>query len=100
MRTTSPRWTLSRARAHFSELLAAVAEDPQPVYRRNRLVAVVVDAETYERFLRWSEQQAGESIADAFAGLRRVADEEDPLDVPNRVDRANPLAEALDAAAG
>ena len=101
METTSPRWTLSAARAHLSALVDAAAEEPQPVYRRNRLVAVVVDAEAYERFGRSSEQQAGETIADVFAELRWVAGEGEPLAAgrAERIDRVNPLTETLDAAA-
>ena len=47
-------------------LIRSAAQEPQSIYNRQRLVGVVVDAATFEAFVRWREEQAGRSIAAAI----------------------------------
>lgn len=90
-------WKVAEAKQRFSEVLRAAREAPQLVFNRDRLVAVVIDAETFQAFQRWREQQETVTLAEAFVELRDLcAAEGYSIVVPPRHDRANPFAEALD----
>lgn len=47
--------------------------EPQLIYNRDRLVAAVVSAETFETFRAWRGRAEGRSLADRFADLRQIA---------------------------
>jgi hypothetical protein len=87
------RWTIARARGGFSELLRAAGRSPQVVYNRDRVVAVVVDPETFRRLA-----EAGQrSLGDAFAELRSVGSGADSsLIVAERTTRPDEFADVLD----
>ncbi len=88
------RWSIAEARKHFAELIESAVKEPQAVYRRDRLVALVVDPEMLKEFVAWKEERAGRSIADAFDELRQLCREEGyRLRVPVRKNRPNPFAE-------
>ena len=90
-----PKWSVAKARRQFTELIRSTAREPQPIYNRQRLVGVVVDAVTFEEFLRWKEEQAGRSIATALDELRNICQAEGyRLELPDRVDRDNPFDRA------
>ena len=71
------KWTIAEARKRFSEVIESAAAEPQPIYKRERLVAALVDPETFAEFLRWKEEKAGRSIASAFVELRELCKAED-----------------------
>lgn len=84
------RWRVAQARQRFSELVEAALSEPQPIYKRGRLVAFVVEADLFQEFLEWRQQRQNRSVADAFVDVRQAAVEENfVLEVPSRVDRAN-----------
>ncbi len=85
-------WKIGQAKQRFSEVVREAAEEPQRIYRRDRLVAGVVDAETLEEFLEWKRRRERRSLADTFEELRRTRGNEEPLDAPSRRDRPNPFA--------
>ena len=86
------KWTVAEARRRFSELIRSAASEPQPIYNRQRLVGVVVDVETFEAFLRWREDQAGRSVADALEELRAICQAEGyRLEPPGRSNRDDPF---------
>lgn len=86
-------WKIEDAQQRFGELIQAVEQEPQLIYQQNQLVAVVVEAQTYQQFLQWQQQQAQRSLSQAFAELRQICEEEDyTLDIPGRRDRSNPFA--------
>ncbi len=86
------KWTISNARYHFSEMIESSVKEPQPIYKRERLVAAVIDAKTFSEFLRWKEQQTGRTIAQAAAELRAICQEEGyEFELPERKDRSNPM---------
>ncbi|MBD2525217.1 type II toxin-antitoxin system prevent-host-death family antitoxin [Nostoc sp. FACHB-133] len=90
-------WRIAEAKQRFSELIHAVTKEPQLIYNRNELVAVVVEAEIFEEFLTWRKQHEKISLADVFKELRQIVVEEDYiLEVPTRQDRLNPFADAID----
>lgn len=95
-------WNVAQAKQRLSEVLRAAAAEPQRIYNRRKLVATVVDGETFEEFWRWKQQdERRTSIGDEFAELRAICAEEGgwELPVPERRDRPNPFAEALEDAA-
>ena len=78
-------WKIEEAQQHFSEIIEAVGQEPQLIYRQNQLVAVVIEAETFQKFLHWQQQQAQPPLSQVFAELRQLCQEEDyTLEIPNR----------------
>jgi len=91
------RWKISEAKQNFSEVVKSAAAEPQLIFNRKRLVAAVVDGETLVAFEDWRAGRELASLADRFAKLRTlIAGEDYDLEVPERRDRANAFAEALD----
>ena len=89
-------WQVAEAKQKFSEVLRAAME-PQLIFNRGRLVAAVVDAQIYEVFQAWYEQQHRPTLAEAFTSLRQLCSEEGyTLNVPTRQDRQNAFVKALD----
>ncbi|MCP4593197.1 MAG: prevent-host-death protein [bacterium] len=90
-------WKIAQAKQRLSEVIRAAGEEPQRIFNRDRLVAALVDGETFEEFDAWRRRQERRSIGDDFAELRALCAAEDyELPVVEREDRANPFAEALD----
>lgn len=91
-------WKTAEAKQRFSEMIRQAAEEPQRIFNRDQLVAVMMDAEEYERFAAWKEQQRDRpAMARALAEIRRICSEETyDLEVPERMDRPDEFAEALD----
>ena len=82
-------WTIGEARKRFAELIRAASRRPQPVYRRDKLEAVLIGAKQYAEFEQWRRAHRGKSVGEAFAEYRVVAGEEGyKLEVPQRRDRA------------
>ncbi|MEA5516996.1 type II toxin-antitoxin system Phd/YefM family antitoxin [Nodularia sp. UHCC 0506] len=89
-------WRIAEAKQKFSELINAALKEPQRIYNRTQLVAVVVEAELFEEFLSWHQQREERSLADAFGELRQMAAEENYiLETPSRQNRSNPFADRL-----
>lgn len=89
-------WKVGEAKQRFSEVLRAARKAPQMVFNRDRLVAVVIDAETFQAFQSWRQQQEAVTLAKAFDELRDLCTAEDyTIVAPQRRDRDNPFAEAL-----
>jgi prevent-host-death family protein len=94
-RTPDAKWSIVEARRHFAELIDSSAQQPQPIYKRGRLVAAVVDAETYTAFDRWQRER--KSLGDVFRELRQIeAEEEYRWAMAERRDRLNPFVGMLD----
>jgi len=94
-------WNIAQAKQRFSEIVRQAAEGPQLIYNRKRLVAAVIDAEDYRAYREWSDRASRRTLADEFAELRRIMQEEDyELTVPPRSTRPNAFVEALEAEAG
>lgn len=86
-------WKIEEAQQHFNDLIQAVEQEPQMIYRQNKLVAVVVEAEAFQKFLQWQQQQTQRSLSQAFVELRQICEEENyVLEIPARGDRPNPFA--------
>ena len=74
MARAKARWTIARARQKFPKLIAMAAREPQAVYRRNKLVATVVNPELGEKIEARPSPHA--ALAAALAELRRLCAEE------------------------
>ncbi len=87
------KWSTALARQRFAELIESTAKEPQPIYRRDKMVAAMVDAETFMEFLRWKEERAGRTIDDAMRELRALCEEDGyEFGWSTREDRPNPFA--------
>lgn len=62
----SEKWTVARARGRFADLLSAVLQEPQAIFNRNKKVAVMVDAETFDEFQAWRESRRNSTLWDDF----------------------------------
>lgn len=90
-------WTIVSARQNFSSLLEACLEGIQPIYRRNQLVAAVVNVATYERLQ--AQKNLRPTLADSFLELRQILADES-LESPAfatlpRTDRHNAFLDVL-----
>jgi hypothetical protein len=91
------RWNIAQAKQNLSEVVRNATTEPQLIYNRDRLVAAVVGAETFEVFRTWQGRAEGRSLADRFADLRQIARSEGYVfEIGSRSDRRNPLTETLD----
>lgn len=90
------KWTIAKARERLSELVRKAAHKPQPIFNRDKLVAAVIGAETYQEFQAWREKTERRTLADAFTELRTIlAEERYSLTIPKRQDRPDTFAETL-----
>lgn len=79
------RWTIASARRDISTLVSSAAREPQPLYRRNKLVAAVVGPDAAGSLVKPGRRSA---IADALTELRDICAEEGyALPVPSRKNR-------------
>ena len=79
------KWLTGDAKRQFSEVLRRSETEPQEIYRRDRLVAAVLSAEDFERFLRWQSSRQGRTLGDEIRDLCARYDYE--LDTGERRDR-------------
>jgi len=88
-------WEIPEAQQQFSELVKAALTEPQPIYKRNQLMAFMVEAGLFQEFLEWQRQKQKPSVAEAFEDIRQVAQEENfTLEVPTRENRTNPFLDS------
>src|SRR5690349_13110300 len=91
-----PRWTIARAKQQFSALLRAARRSPQAVYNRDRLVAVVLDADAFKDISEARQKATRRSLGEAFAELRAICAQDDyVLEAPERATRSSPFGDAL-----
>jgi hypothetical protein len=89
-------WKIEEAEQKLSELINAAVTEPQLIYNQEKLLVAVVEAELFQDFLAWQQQQRKPSIADAFNRLRQLCAEENyTLEIPPRKDRLNPFVDSL-----
>jgi hypothetical protein len=97
MKSKKKNWTVAYAKERLSEVLREAQREPQPIFNRDRLVAIVLNPEEFAAFEAWRRRKQAGSLADAFRELRDLCREEGhELTSPERIDRRNPFAEALD----
>jgi prevent-host-death family protein len=80
-------WNVGEAKQQFSEVLRRSQDEPQLVYSRKRLVAVIVSPDRFAEFERW-RQARQRSLAQSFEEIREICAEDGwALEVPAREDR-------------
>lgn len=86
------KWNIAKARQNFTQLLQEAQQEPQSIYKRDQLVAAVLDAETYEAFQIWQKSQNA-SITKELQTISTICQAEDYIfEAPKRIDRPNPFA--------
>jgi prevent-host-death family protein len=85
-------WNIANAKQQFSEVVRLSAQEPQPVYKHSRPVAVVISAEEYAAFETWRRARAAPAatgVASLFGEARAALGDLglDGLDLPARADR-------------
>jgi prevent-host-death family protein len=76
------RWSVAEARANLPEVFAAAAHTPQAIFRHNEPAAVVIAPRDFVALEASRAARDRETLADAFAALRRLA--AGPLALPRR----------------
>ena len=90
-------WRIAKAKQSFSKLISATQDEPQLIYNRDRLVAAVIEAGTFEEFQDWRKHHRRPSVADGALKVRQACDQEDYVfEQPSRESRPNPFTDALD----
>lgn len=86
------KWMIAQARRRFSEMLRQSTREPQEIYRRDQLVAVVCSPETVDELATLRRESAkGKSVRAAFDELREIsARERYVLSASERRDRGTP----------
>ena len=82
------KWLTAEAKQQFSELLRRSAEEPQLIYRRDRLVAAVISAGDFAELERAREARKHETLGQRFDEIREICARYDyELDTGERSDR-------------
>jgi hypothetical protein len=76
------RWSVAEARAKLPEVFAAAANEPQAIFRHHEPAAIVVAPRTFVALEASRAARERETLAEAFAALRRLA--AGPLALPRR----------------
>lgn len=88
------KWLSSEAKQRFSEVVRRSEEEPQEIYRRDRLVAAVISAADYEELESWREARKRRSLGATFDEVREMAARYDyELETGERADRPGFLDE-------
>jgi hypothetical protein len=96
MKEAPMKWSVAKAREHFSELLRKAAVEPQEIYNRDRLVAAVLGPESFREVSRCMERTR-RTLKESFAEMRTVLREEGyKLEIPSRKNRKNEFPRVLD----
>ena len=70
-------WQIAEAKQYFLRLIDATREEPQLIFKQDKLVAAVIEAETFEEFQDWSKRHRRHSVADGAARVRQACEQED-----------------------
>jgi hypothetical protein len=85
-------WKVKEAQDKFPELINAAEVEPQSIYDRDRLVAVLVKPITFQKFIDWQQSQPRSSLSETLTLLTEICEEENyVLEFPARIDRSNPF---------
>lgn len=85
------KWNIANARQNFRQLLQDAQRAPQSIYKHDRFVAAVLDAESFAAFQAWRQSQR-QSIGEALQDIQAICQEETyQLETGERRNRANPF---------
>lgn len=84
------KWTVAKARRRFADLMKSAVREPQPVYNRERVAAVVVGPDAYRELAKRPLRKSSATLAELFAEGREICRREGyVLETPKRRDRPN-----------
>lgn len=94
-------WNIAQAKQHFSDVVKQTATGPQIIYNRNTPVAAMISAEELKVYQALKDVSIPEkkSLLEHFAEARQIlinAGEENGIEIPPRIDRANAFVEMLE----
>lgn len=70
------RWKIAEAKTKFSDLLRKAEKEPQFIYNRDKMVAVVMSSEEYYEFEKIKETESGRSLTSALNEFSSLCAEE------------------------
>jgi prevent-host-death family protein len=70
------KWKIADAKANFSEIIRKAEKEPQLIYNRDRMVAVVVSKDEYEEYERIKKTVSERNIGSAFNEFSSICAEE------------------------
>ncbi len=81
-------WTIESAQQKLTTLINAASIEPQLIYKQDRPVAAIVEAELFQEFILWHQQRQKDSQVDPFIQLRQICSEENyTMEIPDRQNR-------------
>lgn len=90
-------WKVAEAKQKLSEVIRRAQLEPQLIYKRDQLVAAVVDAEALRQLEGFQRSSDKPTLAESIARVRALCSEANyDLEIPTRQDRPNDFAAALD----
>ena len=82
------KWMTAEAKQQFSELLRRSADEPQLIYRRDRLIAAVISPEDFAELERARKARDRETLGRRFDEIREICARYDyELETGERSDR-------------
>lgn len=82
------KWKIAEAKTNFSDLLRKAEKEPQFIYNRDKMVAVVMSSEEYDELEKIKESSSGRSLASALNEFSSLCAEESyTFEVPSRKNR-------------
>lgn len=83
-------WRIGEAKQRFSEVVRRSGTEPQEIYNRDRLVAVVVSPDLLQEIQRLQRKRSVRTLAETFSEVRELCTEEGyELETGERRDREN-----------
>jgi len=70
------RWKIAEAKTKFSDLLRKAEKEPQFIYNRDKMVAVVMSRDEYVELEKIKESGSGRSLASALNEFSSLCAEE------------------------
>lgn len=70
------KWKIAEAKINFSDLVRRAEKEPQLIYNRERMVAVVISRVEYEEYERIKKSGSQRNMASAFNELSTICSEE------------------------
>ncbi len=70
------KWKIAEAKINFSDLIRKAEKEPQMIYNRDRMVAVVVSRDEYEEYERIKKAVSEHNIGSAFNEFSSICSEE------------------------
>ena len=82
------KWNIARAKMNFSEMIHETESEPQFIFNRDKMVAVIITPQQYDSLKIYNENKKRQTLENVFKNLRDICAEEGyRLISPERKDR-------------